>query len=76
MSKSIPPTIEIRDWYADTNCTNPECGNDGLDCPHALTFDRWLATVKAGAWDAAIAEAAEQGTIQIPENPYREQETP
>src|SRR5690625_4747123 len=39
-------------------------------------FDAWLASVKAEAWDAAIAEAAEQGTIQIPENPYREQETP
>ena len=43
----------------------------GMEC-----FARWLASVKAGAWDAAIAEAAEQGTIQIPENPYREQETP
>ena len=35
-------------------------------------FDDWLRQVRWAAWEAAIDETAEQGTIQIPDNPYKE----
>jgi len=31
-----------------------------------------LGRIKAAVWDEAISEAAEQGTIQTPPNPYKE----
>ena len=51
-------------------------GADGPDSDHKWReykkFLRTLNEVKAEAWDVAIAEAMEQGTIQVPPNPYRE----
>lgn len=32
----------------------------------------WLVDVKAAVWDEACAAVAEQGTVQIPDNPYRD----
>lgn len=34
-------------------------------------FDTVMNRVRAQAWDEAIDAAAQQGTIQIPDNPYR-----
>ena len=34
-----------------------------------------LEAVAVDIWDAAIDAASEQGTIQIPDNPYRASET-
>ena len=38
----------------------------------AAEFDTWLARVRAEAWQEAADEIAQQGTIQIPDNPYQE----
>lgn len=35
-------------------------------------FDAWLRQIKAEAWQEAADEIAQQGTIQIPDNPYQE----
>lgn len=37
-------------------------------------FDRWLNQVKAEAWEECAAKIEMQGTVQIPDNPYKEQE--
>ena len=36
-------------------------------------FDRWLEQVKAEVWDECCDETMEQGTVQIPDNPYRKE---
>lgn len=35
-----------------------------------------LRKAREEAWDEAIGEASEQGTIQVPDNPYREDQEP
>lgn len=37
-------------------------------------FDEWLQQVKAEAWDECADATLQQGTVQIPDNPYRETE--
>lgn len=53
-------------------------GADGQDSYHKWReykkFLRALNEVKAEAWDEAIDEAMGQGTIQVPPNPYDEEE--
>lgn len=66
-----PETEEVRETYADATCIDLDDPAHAHGCPQDAEFDRWLASVKADAWDEAIGEAAEQGTIQIPTNPYR-----
>lgn len=50
------------------------CSPEITDAILALLPGRTEADVKAEAWDEAIEEAMEQGTIQVPDNPYREKE--
>ena len=38
----------------------------------AAEFDGWLAAEHAKAWQEAADEISQQGTIQIPDNPYEE----
>lgn len=35
-------------------------------------FDAWLAAERAKVWQEAADEISQQGTIQIPDNPYEE----
>ena len=53
-------------------------GADGQDIEYRARehkkFLRVLNEVKAEAWDEAIDEAMGQGTIQVPPNPYDEDE--
>ena len=72
MSDYVPTTEEVRMAYVGAKFS-PFRKTDAAD---RAEFERWLASVKAAAWDEAIGEAAEQGTIQIPTNPYRDKETP
>lgn len=41
----------------------------------ATAPDDALREVKADVWDEAIDSACEQGTIQLPDNPYREEQS-
>ena len=65
-AESTADTYEVREMFTD-EVMNPEI--------EGKRFDRWLASevhkAKAEAWDEAIGEASEQGTIQVPDNPYR-----
>ena len=56
------PTEAIRD--ATVNMSG------GLSSPEL--FDRWLAEVKAQAWEEGVAD---RDRYDYPENPYREGET-
>ena len=69
-----PTTGQVRFAYIDRKgFIRQAFGSEADDDQAASTeFDRWLASVKAAAWDEAISEAAEQGTIQTPPNPYKE----
>ena len=53
-------------------------GADGQDIYYRArehkNFLRTLNEVKAETWDEAIDEAMGQGTIQVPPNPYDEEE--
>lgn len=75
MSGWIPATDDVRKRY-----TTGAPGSALSRSPEARReagegFDRWLERVKVEAkaegWDEAAGAIAEQGTIQIPENPYQ-----
>ncbi|HLS03087.1 MAG TPA: hypothetical protein VK054_14115 [Beutenbergiaceae bacterium] len=80
----VPTTEQVRDGYVKqmTHWTSPR-----QESKWQTEFERWLASVKAAAWqEGALWAAAECGVIEPdcpPEqwltpgdNPYREQETP
>ena len=77
MSDYTPTTEAVRNAFAKCRgCYRCESDGDGDDRPsHKAEFDRWLASVKAEAWDECAAEVegchdclAYQGIS----NPYRE----
>ena len=73
MSSFTPNTIQVRTAYV----------TEGADMPAAKAydpaeagaeFDRWLDQVKAEVWEECSIAFEQQGTVQIPDNPYKEQE--
>ena len=78
MSDYTPTTEEIRDEYAlgSFRCECEDCRR-----PRAERFDRWLASVKAEAWDAGFAAGVntDMGDYEHPPeiraNPYRNGDT-
>ena len=67
MSEYTPDEEQVREQY--TQEQPPQIGS----VAEKRALDRFIAHIKAEAWDEAIAEAMEQGTIQVPPNPYREE---
>lgn len=76
MSDYTPSITQVRNAYVSSrNVTyDPKIHWYGRLAGPAVEFERWLQQVKAEVWDEALSEAAEQGTIQIPDNPYRERQ--
>lgn len=35
-------------------------------------FNQWMRLVKAATWEECIEKVEQQGTVQIPDNPYEE----
>lgn len=71
----VPTTEEVRDAWR----------NSTFDALDGTEFDRWLADVKAEAWEegervgyenAMTDQRGLQGHGHYTPNPYREQETP
>lgn len=85
IDRAFPPVVplsagEARERlgaWARSHCTNwPNRSCADVNDAAGREFDAWLAeerrAAKEQAWDEAISEASKQGTIQEPENPYRE----
>ena len=60
MSAYTPTTEEVRTWLEDENLV--------------AEFDRWLAEVKAQAWEEGLTSAFEVSWGTRPANPYRQGE--
>jgi len=75
MSDYTPSITQVRNAYVNSRnvAFHYRIDPEGRISGPAKEFERWLAEVKAEAWEEALSEAAEQGTIQIPDNPYREE---
>ena len=67
-SSAFGDTFAIDAWH-DMNDDNPVKTTTRMYARAALE------TAAADIWDEAIDAASEQGTIQIPDNPYRASET-
>ena len=79
MSKYTPTTSEVRAAYVWTYTRNFDTYQVGRPLAseqkhYGDEFDRWLNQVKAEAWEECANEIEKQGTVQIPDNPYEEQE--
>ena len=70
MNDYVPTTTQVRDFWASDGQAQPAAKSYDYETS-ATEFDRWLNEERARIWDEAINEASEQGTIQIPDNPYR-----
>ena len=74
MSNHTPTTERVREEYATRMAPH-------LDHARAEAFDRWLANVKAEAWDAGFAAGVntDMGDYEHPPevraNPYRNGDT-
>lgn len=66
MGYPIPTPHDVWEWIEQD--TLP-----GLRPATRIDYYRMINKVKADAWDGAIDAAMEQGTIQVPPNPYREE---
>ena len=84
LTRTVPTRDEIaRITHQQTceRCEEPQERYDyrpsdlhAADAVLALMADQpTVEEAKAEAWEEALSEAAEQGTIQIPDNPYREE---
>lgn len=81
MNDYTPTTEEVRETYADAHCPDLYVGHED-SCPADPEFDRWLATVKAEAWDEGhhagrLNETYRDHTRNFwrtpPTNPYRKE---
>lgn len=77
MSDYTPTTEQVRFAYIDHRDFDSQVGLSEWpgDDEVGWEFDRWLATVKAEAWEQGY-DAAPLGGRPRQENPYRETETP
>lgn len=69
IDKAIRAMIIFERKDPDDPCEQWRFGAYGLEVGVAIE------AVAADIWDEAIDAAADQGTIQIPDNPYRASET-
>lgn len=69
MDKYIPTTQEIREAFSKQAI--PYAKDPHIPIVNEW-FDRWLAEVKADAWEEGVAD---RDRYDYPENPYREGET-
>lgn len=82
MSSYTLDTADFRKACAVGFYLSALCSENLLDRARARTiispakemFDRWLNQMKAEAWNECADAVAMQGTVQIPDNPYKEQE--
>lgn len=79
MSKYTPTTDEVRAAYVWTYTRNFDTYQVGRTLAseqkhYGDEFDRWIDQVKAEAWEECATEIEKQGTVQLPDNPYKEQE--
>ena len=69
MSDYTPTTEEVREGYS--------AEYDGCDCENCqydrIAFDRWLAEVKAEAWDEGWMHNVDERWSSRSDNPYREE---
>lgn len=84
MSDYVPSIGMARARYCDSIVRKDGVPHSFVVAPeeHAKNhaeFDRMIAGVERAAaekaWEACLDEAAKQGTIQEPDNPYRREET-
>lgn len=72
MSEYKPTTRQIKEVYsaAEGNCV-------GILALRTAEFDRWLASVKAEAWDegaeSAYYDPEYRDQVNYPDNPYRKE---
>lgn len=73
MSDYTPTTEEVRAGYSTATYDDAKAETE---------FDRWLAEIKAQAWqegieafDVAITKDVDDPWSQLPDNPYRQGET-
>ncbi len=78
MSGYKPTTDEVREAYQEWAWSRRMWSSE-LEQEDGGEFDRWLAEVERAAaenaWGACMDEAAKQGTIHEPDNPYRREGT-
>lgn len=79
MSDYTPTTEEVREVFC-TPITLSQTLSEEFHWEVSGQFDRWLASVKAEAWDegaeSAYYDPEIRDQVNYPDNPYREQETP
>ena len=68
MSEYIPTTADVRSNYEEARCSYFGVSGNHFE----EEFDRWLAGVKADAWDAGVDVGWDaRGVGPDPVNPYR-----
>lgn len=74
-SPYTPSLDEVRLIAGDSLCTNPEDPSHERDiCPGDLAFDRFIAQVRAEAWDEGWNAAVLNGRYGEEPNPYRKEQ--
>ena len=71
MSEYTPDTDSVRACYLSTHTA---ASGERVRDEAARSFDRWLAGIKADAWDAGVEAQmdADENGDDAPDNPYEE----
>lgn len=72
MSDYTPTTEEVRNQYSGLSTAHSN--HAGQVYINFAEFDRWLAEVKAQAWEEGYDSGAERNYMDSPSNPYRQGE--
>jgi hypothetical protein len=73
MSDYTPSTEEVRNQYSGFSTSNSN--HTGQVYINLAKFDRWLAEVKAEAWDRGYEAGLTDFASSMTTNPYRHGET-